>query len=332
MQQLTTTAKAAPLGESYAVAHFQLRVIDSHTAGEATRVVLEGGPPWTSQSPKEWRDLLERHYDFLRQALVSEPRGFPAMVGAWLGPPHSPGSTASVVFFNNAGYLGMCVHGTIGVAVTLRRLQRVGSGTFGLDTPVGRVDVAVHEDGSVSVGNVPSYRYRSDVTVWVPPYGDVTGDIAWGGNWFFLVHQQLQEISPRNINSLMDLARRIRQALNQQQITGAEGAEIDHIELFGVPDRQDCHSRNFVLCPGEEYDRSPCGTGTSAKIACLAAQGKLAPGQWWRQQGILGTYFDACYEVRNDQIFPIIKGSAHIVAEATIFMEEDDPFRFGIRL
>lgn len=307
-----------------------IKVIDSHTAGEATRVVCQGGPSWDGYTAAQWRDLLSARYDHYRRALLHEPRGFPAMVGAWLGPPTTATAAASVVFFNNTGYLGMCVHGAIGVAVTLARLGRIDSDTFDLDTPVGTVSMRMHSDGTVSVRNVASRCYRRDVTVVVPGHGQVTGDVAWGGNWFFLVNEPQMVISPDKLPVLLDAAKRIRQALEEQHITGEHQAVIDHIEFFGAPSRSDCHSRNFVLCPGGEYDRSPCGTGTSAKVACLASRAELAPGQTWRQQGILGTYFEAHYQSQHGQIFPVIRGSAFITAEAEIILDNRDPFRYGI--
>ncbi|GIW92654.1 MAG: 4-hydroxyproline epimerase [Pirellulaceae bacterium] len=307
-----------------------LRIVDSHTAGEATRVVCQGGPYWKDEPPMVWREKLRNDFDHYRRAMVWEPRGHPAVVGAWLGPPHSPGSLASVVFFNNTGYLSMCVHGTIGVAVTMRYLRRVEAATFRLDTPAGPVQVEVHSDNEVSVTNVPSYCHQTDIAIDVPEYGRLAGDVAWGGNWFYLVHEHGEQVVPENIPRLTWLARRVRSALGHLGVRGAGGAEIDHVELFGPPSDPACHSRNFVLCPGGEYDRSPCGTGTSAKIACLAHREQLAPGAVWRQQGILGTWFDGWYRWEDGRVIPTIRGSAYITADATLILDVKDPFRYGI--
>jgi 4-hydroxyproline epimerase len=233
-----------------------------------------------------------------------------------------------VIFFNNVGALGMCGHGTIGLMVTLAHLGRVRPGTHRIDTPVGPVSATLHEDGSVSVANVPSYRHKSSVVVQVPGIGAVSGDVAWGGNWFFLVHSPVWELSIQNVETLTDVSWRIRQAVNAQGFP-----EVDHVELFGPP-ASGGHSRNFVLCPGKAYDRSPCGTGTSAKLACLAADGKLEEGQAWIQEGILGSSFQGEYQWEDrvrGRVLPVVTGTAHVTAEATLILSDVDPFQWGIR-
>jgi 4-hydroxyproline epimerase len=249
-------------------------------------------------------------------------------VGAFLVSPHAPDCDFGVIFFNNVGALGMCGHGTIGLMVTLAHLGRVRPGTHRIDTPVGPVSATLHEDGSVSVANVPSYRHKSSVVVQVPGIGAVSGDVAWGGNWFFLVHSPVWELSIQNVETLTDVSWRIRQAVNAQGFP-----EVDHVELFGPP-ASGGHSRNFVLCPGKAYDRSPCGTGTSAKLACLAADGKLEEGQAWIQEGILGSAFRGEYrweERAQGRVLPVVTGSAHVIAEATLILSDEDPFQWGIR-
>ncbi len=319
----------------------EIHVIDSHTGGEPTRVVIRGGPALSGSDLAGRRDELRTHHDHFRRAVINEPRGWDAMVGALLCEPIDPTSAAGVIFFNNVGYLGMCVHGTIGVVATLAHQGRMEVGVHRLETPVGTVTVTLHDDGQVSVRNVPSYRTAKDVRVPVPGYGEVTGDVAWGGNWFFLVNSwnrspDLFELSLSSSRSgdLLHIARTIRQALAENNITGAGGAEIDHIELFGPPSSPAADSKNFILCPGGAYDRSPCGTGTSAKIACLVADGKLRPGQVWRQESIIGSIFEAKAEIDADnlnRVIPTIKGSAHVTGEATLLLNPNDPFRHGIR-
>lgn len=308
----------------------QIKVIDSHTAGEPTRVVLSGGPDLGSGPlPERLRRFREEH-DAYRSAIVNEPRGSDVLVGALLTEPVEPGSAAGVIFFNNVGMLGMCGHGMIGVVATLAHLGRIGPGSHRVETPVGTVDAFLHPDGRVSIRNVPSYRTRKGVAVEVPGHGRVTGDVAWGGNWFFLCEDHGQELTLSHVEALTELAWNIRQALTAAGITGTDSAEIDHVELFGPPQ---CggDSRNFVLCPGKAYDRSPCGTGTSAKLACLAADGKLQPGQTWRQESILGTLFEGSVEPHGDAWIPTLTGAAHITAEATLLLHPADPFRWGIR-
>ncbi|PLC04886.1 hydroxyproline-2-epimerase [Variovorax sp. RO1] len=309
----------------------RIQVIDSHTGGEPTRLVIGGFPDLGKGSMAERRTLLADQHDKWRAAAVLEPRGSDVVVGALLCEPVSPDAAAGVVFFNNAGYLGMCGHGTIGLVASLAHMGRIGVGEHRIETPVGTVTTTLHEDGSVSVRNVPAYRHLHQVAVDVPGHGAVRGDVAWGGNWFFLVSEHGQRVASDNLAALTDYTAALRKALAAQGITGANGAEIDHIELF-ADDDAGADSRNFVLCPGNAYDRSPCGTGTSAKIACLAADGKLAPGAVWTQASVIGSVFEASYAMDGDQVIPTLRGRAHISAEATLLIEDEDPFGWGIRL
>jgi 4-hydroxyproline epimerase len=307
-----------------------VRVVDSHTEGEPTRVVIDGGPELGDGPLAGRRDALRDRYDAFRCAVVGEPRGTEGMVGALLGPPEVPGHTAGVVFFDRARYLGMCGHGTIGLVATLAHLGRIRPGAAEIDTPVGAVPVELLPDGRVTVWNVPSRRTRADVSLDVPGFGRVAGDVAWGGNWFFLVDRAPVALRRSNADALLDYCRAIRAALARDRITGDGGEPIDHVELNGAPERPENHGRNFVLTPDGTYDRSPCGTGTSAKVACLVADGRLAPGATWRQEGILGGVFEAVAEPLALGIRPRLTGSAHVTGEATLHFETDDPFRGGI--
>jgi len=308
-----------------------IRVIDSHTEGEPTRVVIDGGPDLVGGSLAERRERFRRDFDRYRSAIVNEPRGSDPVVGALLCPPVDPSCAAGVIFFNNVGYLGMCGHGTIGVVATLAYLGRIAPGTHRIETPVGIVTAELHNEGDVSVGNVPSYRHRKNVVVDAGRFGTFTGDVAWGGNWFFLVNDSREALDLANAERLTDVTWAIRQALTRDGVTGADGAEIDHVELFGAPQRDDAQSRNFVLCPGKAYDRSPCGTGTSAKLACLFEDGKLAEGDTWRQESIVGSLFEGSVRVVDGAIRPTIRGRAFVNAEATLILDESDPFCWGIR-
>ena len=312
-----------------------LRVIDSHTAGEPTRVVISGGPDLGEGPIEERRRRLgERHDDF-RRAVILEPRGSDALVGALLTAPTDPDCATGVIFFNNVGYLNMCGHGAIGVAVTLAYLKRAGTGELRLETPVGVVSVLLHSPNAATAENVPSYRYRPDVAVEVDGLGAVRGDVAWGGNWFFLVDASsingLPAIALEAEPELTETARRIKAALVRDGVTGKDGAEIDHIELFGPAVTPDADSRNFVLCPGAAYDRSPCGTGTSAKVACLAADGRLKPGEDWVQESLIGSRFVARYRRGpGGEIIPGITGEAFVCGDTTLIRDPRDPFRDGI--
>ena len=308
-----------------------MRVIDSHTEGEPTRVIIEGGPRLGSGSMQERIARFAGIFNHIRQMVILEPRGSDAVVGALLCEPTRGDCAAGVLFFNNTGYLGMCGHGSIGVAVTLAYLGRIGPGVSKLETPVGVVSVNLIDANTVTVENVPSYRYRRDITVEVPELGIVTGDIAWGGNWFFLCKESPFPITLDNERALTDAALRIQAALRGQGITGRDDGEIDHIEFFSDAQAGDADSRNFVLCPGGAYDRSPCGTGTSAKLACLADDGVLAPGTDWIQESMIGSRFVARYSRnQNGEVVPSITGRAFICADSTLIQQNDDPFRNGI--
>jgi len=308
----------------------RVSVIDSHTGGEPTRVVISGGPDLGGGAMAERLARFRAHYDSFRSAVVNEPRGSDVIVGALLCEPADPRCAAGVIFFNNVGYLGMCGHGAIGVVATLAHLGRIHAGEHLIETPVGVVKATLHPSGEVTIENVPSYRLSKQVAVEVDGYGRMTGDVAWGGNWFFLVNDHGQRIALDNVERLTDCAWRIRQSLERAGITGADGREIDHIELFSPPSRPGADSKNFVLCPGGAYDRSPCGTGTSAKLACLAADGKLREGETWRQESITGSVFEGSFRFAGDRIVPSIKGSAFVNAETVLILDPRDPFCFGI--
>ena len=309
-----------------------LHVIDSHTEGEPTRIVISGGPELGTGTMAEKALRLRDEHGWLRSAVCDEPRGHEAMVGGLLCAPSEPDCVCGVIFFNNLSTLNMCIHGTIGLAVTLAHLGKIGPGAHRIDTPVGVVVATLRDDGTVEVANVPSYRKAAAVAVDVPGWGTVRGDIAWSGNWFFLIAGQGPAVSFENLEALTSFTCLVRDELGKQGITGDNGMEIDHIEVFGPPaDPALADSRNFVLCPGKAYDRSPCGTGTSAKLACLHADGKLAPGQVWRQASILDTLFHGSIEVLPDgKIIPRVTGRAWVNGESRYIFNPSDPFRHGI--
>jgi 4-hydroxyproline epimerase len=307
----------------------RLTVIDSHTGGEPTRIVVSGGPDLGSGSITARRERLQREFDHYRSAVVNEPRGSDVVVGALLVEPEDKSCATGVIFFNNVGYLGMCGHGTIGLIVTLAHLGKITAGDHRIETPVGIVTATLHPNGEVSVANIPSWRAKKAVTVNVPGIGEVIGDLAWGGNWFFLIEKHGQELALANVEKLTDYCWRVRQAVNAQGFP-----EVDHVELFGPPSTPEANSRNFVQCPGKAYDRSPCGTGTSAKLACLAADGKLAEGAPWIQESIIGSKFTGRFQWLNQaegKVSPIITGTAFVNAEITQVLDERDPFCWGIR-
>jgi len=307
----------------------RVSIIDSHTGGEPTRIVVAGGPDLGSGPLAARREKFQREFDRFRSAVVNEPRGSDVVVGALLVEPTDQTCATGVIFFNNVGYLGMCGHGTIGLMVTLAHLRKIQPGEHRIETPVGVISATLHASGAVTVANVPSWRAEKAVTVDVPGIGPVTGDVAWGGNWFFLVEQHGQVLALANADGLTDYCWRVRQAVNAQGFP-----EVDHVELFGPPQAGGAHSRNFVQCPGKAYDRSPCGTGTSAKLACLAADGKLAERAEWIQESIIGSTFSGRFtwlDQATGKVAPVITGTAFVNAESTHLLDEQDPFCWGIQ-
>jgi 4-hydroxyproline epimerase len=307
-----------------------IRVIDSHTEGEPTRLVLDGGPDLGDGPLAERVTRFRDSFDAYRSAIVNEPRGSDPMVGALLVEPHRSNCEFGVIFFNNVGYLGMCGHGTIGLIASLKHTGDLAPGAIKIDTPVGAVEASLGPDGRISVSNVLSYRSARRFTVNVPGIGPVTGDVAWGGNWFFLVSQHDQVIDLQHVEALTEFSWRVRAAVN------AQGHPlVDHVELFSPPSQPGAHSRNFVLCPGKAYDRSPCGTGTSAKLACLAADGGLAEGDAWVQESLIGSTFSGSYRWHDrakGEIVPTITGTAFVTGETLLRLDPKDPFCWGIRV
>jgi 4-hydroxyproline epimerase len=306
----------------------RIRVIDSHTAGEPTRTVIAGFPDLGNGTIAERLEVFRQNYDYLRNAIVNEPRGHSAIVGALWCAPNDKTCAAGVIFFNNVGFLKMCGHGTIGLVKTLEFLGKISVGKIRIETPAGIVEADLDAEGYVTVTNVPSYRYAKNVEVETENYGTIHGDIAWGGNWFFLIEEHPFELKLSNLEQLTAFTSNVRNALIKNNITGANGQEIDHIEIFSKSENAD--SRNFVLCPGIEYDRSPCGTGTSAKLACLFEDGKLREGKIWRQESIIGSIFEGKVSIVDGKIIPHIRGTAFVTAEIDLILDENDPFGYGI--
>ena len=309
----------------------RIQVIDSHTGGEPTRIVIKGGPDLGAGPLADRVILFEQKFDDLRRAVVDEPRGSDVLIGGLFCEPSDSTCVAGVIFFDTAGFLGMCGHGMIGFVVTLHHLGKIGSGIHRIETPVGVVQVELIGNNRVNLQNVPSFRHSRAVRVDVPGYGTVTGDIAWGGNWFFLVHESRETLDSNKTRHLLSITLQIRDALKDAGIRGPNGEVVDHVQLYDTPIDSANHSKNFVLCPGGEYDRSPCGTGTSAKLACLAADGLLSEGDVWRQESIIGSVFECRFQNADDgKIIPMIQGHAHVTGESSLLLDPDDPFCMGI--
>jgi len=305
-----------------------IHVIDSHTGGEPTRLVIGGGPELGAGPLSERLQRFRERFDAYRAAIVNEPRGSDTLVGALLCKPHRSDCAFGLIFFNNVGYLGMCGHGTIGAVASLAHTGECAPGRLRIDTPVGPVDACLHEDGRIDVVNVTSFRRARGVSIPLGAGGQIRGDVAWGGNWFFLTEEHAQRVELANLGVLSDLAWRLRQAVNAGGFP-----QVDHIELLEPIGAHGRSARAFVLCPGRAYDRSPCGTGTSAKLACLAADGELAEGEPWTQESLIGSTFVARYrwhDERKGEIVPTVTGTAHVTGEAFLLLSAADPYCWGI--
>lgn len=326
---MTALAQSRPVLEAPAIPA-TLEVIDSHTGGEPTRLIASGWPQPPGPDMASRLAYMRKHQDHLRRAAIGEPRGHDAIVGALLTPAVNEGSAAGVIFFNDVGYLGMCGHALIGTVVTLKFLGRIGEGRVRLDTPAGTVTADLDAKGFVTLENVPSYLHREKVSVEVPGLGPVSGDVAYGGNWFFLADSVHLDLRLSNLDRLMSASKAIRRALEEAGVTGPAGEKVDHVEFYGKPVHPSAHSRNFVLCPGNAYDRAPCGTGTSAKMAALHHKGKLLPGQPWIQESITGSIYEGHLLERGGELIPVIRSTAHVTSRATLFFDPADDFRGGI--
>ncbi|MGB7262135.1 MAG: proline racemase family protein [Albidovulum sp.] len=310
-----------------------MHVIDSHTGGEPTRVILDGAPDLGVGPLADRARLLATEHSAFYRSVLLEPRGQPAMVGALLVKPVDPGCVTGVIYFDADAVLGMCGHGTIGLVVTLAHMGRIGIGTHRIETPVGVVEVTLNDANTVTVTNIESRRVHHAASVEVDGLGTVTGDVAYGGNWFFIIDPSPIPVEPRNIRLLTDAGIAIRAATVAQGIGGEAGQPIDHVVFQEASPKKDVHSRNFVLCPDDAYDRSPCGTGSSARLACLAADGLLLAGEEIVQESIIGSPYRLSYQLGiGGGVKPTITGQAWIMAESTLFFGQNDPFRHGIDL
>src|SRR5262249_50428869 len=201
----------------------RVHVVDSHTGGEPTRLVVAGGPEVGRGAMVDRLKRFRTENGLFRSAVVNEPRGSDVVVGALLCKPEDPTCSAGVIFFNNVGYLGMCGHGTIGLIASLAHMGRIESGEHHIETPVGIVSATLHESREVTVENVVSYRKTANVAVDVPGFGTVRGDVAWGGNWFYLIEDHAFDLSLNNVEALTEFTWAVRQALNAAGITGDDG-------------------------------------------------------------------------------------------------------------
>ncbi|MFM8735826.1 MAG: proline racemase family protein [Pirellulales bacterium] len=312
----------------------RLRVVDSHTIGEPTRVVVDealvAGLDLGAGSVRDRRDRFRERHDHVRRALVGDPRGVTAMVGVILVPPADPACRYGAFYINRVGYLDMCGHATIGLAVTLGALGAIEPGSFRLETPAGVVAMTWHGGNEASFECVPPRRIAKGLSLSCDDGSRVTGDVATSGLWFFLCRDHGLPVEPAAIPALTARAWSIRRALEARGIAGDGGEVIDHVVLLGPPREPGNDGRAFVLCPDGAFDRSPCGTGTSALVGCLLDDGVLAEGATWRQESVLGGVYAASVRCAGSIVVPTVRGRAWLTAESTLHFTADDPYRTGV--
>jgi 4-hydroxyproline epimerase len=309
-------------------------VVDSHTIGEPTRLVLDdafvAGLDLGTGSVFSRREVFRSRYDDVRRALVTDPRGVEAMVGVILVPPADPTCDLGAFYFNRVGYLDMCGHATIGLAVSLGHTGRITPGPFRMETPAGVVGVEWHGGSDASFQSVTPRRIHRGLSIRCPDGSIVTGDVATSGLWFFICRDHGLPVVPEAIPQLLERSWAIRRSLGAAGVTGDTGEVIDHIVLMGPPLDPANSARNFVLCPDGAFDRSPCGTATSALVGCLHEDVQLAEGAVWRQESILGGLYEASVRTQAGVLVPTVRGRAWITAEATLQFSADDPYRAGL--
>ena len=312
----------------------RLRVIDSHTIGEPTRVVLDeslvAGLDLGGGSVRDRRDRFRDRCDHVRSALVGDPRGTTAMVGVILVPPADPTCRFGAFYVNRVGYLDMCGHATIGLAVTLGARGIIEPGDFRLESPAGVVGVTWHGGGEASFECVPPRRIAQNLALACDDGSRVTGDVATSGLWCYLCRDHGLPVEPTAIPALTARAWSIRRALEARGLSGDGGEVIDHVVLLGPPRDPGNDGRAFVLCPDGAFDRSPCGTGTSALVGCLFEDGILTAGRTWRQESVLGGVYEASIRRERDILVPTVRGRAWLTAETTLHFAGDDPYRTGL--
>jgi len=321
-------------------------VIDSHTAGHPTRIVVGGLPKVRGGSVAQKRDYIKSKMDYIRTLLCNEPRGHSCMYGAFLVEPSSEDADFGVIFFSTASYDDMCGHGTIGVATVLtemnmvRREEPTTEVTF--ETPAGLVRVETKVVGgkvkSVSFVNVPAFLYKKDISIDVPGYGEVKGDVAFGGNWFFYVNAKEIGVRVRseNVDALARAGIAIKNEFNKEfDLVHPTNPNISRkllaTSIIDIPVKNKNADQNNIVVEGKWVDRSPCGTGTSGRMAVLFAKNKLGLNEDFVNESITGETFRGRLigETKVGEypaVVPEITGNAYITGFNHIILDPDDPF------
>lgn len=324
--------------------------IDAHTCGNPVRVVAKGGPDLVGDTMIEKRRYFLDNYDWIRTGLMFEPRGHDVMSGSILYEPTRDDCDVAILFIETSGCLPMCGHGTIGtVTVAIERglVTPREPGVLRLDTPAGLVVAQYEQNGdhvdSVRLTNVPAFLHGTDYEVDVPELGTLKMDVAYGGNFYAIIEAQenfrdMSDLSPGDIQRLSPL---VRTLMNEKyEFVHPEHPEItglSHVLWTGAPIHAEAHARNAVFYGDKAIDRSPCGTGTSARMAHWAARGDLGKGDVFVHESIIGSLFkgrveDVLTVGDKPAIVPSIEGWARITGDNTIYIDDRDPFAYGFIL
>lgn len=321
--------------------------LDGHTCGNPVRLVSGGGPILEGQTMLEKRAHFLRAFDWIRTGLMFEPRGHDMMSGAILYPPTRPDCDVAVLFIETSGCLPMCGHGTIGtvtMAIENGLVTPREPGKLAIDAPAGRVEVTYRQEGrfveEVRLRNVPAFLHAEGLTAQVEGFGEIVVDVAYGGNFYAIVEPQknFRDMADHSAGALIALSPRLRAALNAQyDFVHPEHPEIrglSHILWTGAPRHPEAQARNAVFYGDKAIDRSPCGTGTSARMAQLAAKGRLAVGDAFVHESIIGSLFHGRVEAATTvagkpAIVPSVAGWARQTGINTIFIDDRDPFAHG---
>lgn len=324
--------------------------IDAHTCGNPVRLVAGGGPQLDGATMMERRAHFLAEYDWIRTGLMFEPRGHDAMSGSILYPPTRPDCDVAILFIETSGCLPMCGHGTIGTVTVMIEHGLVRPkvpGLLKLDTPAGLVEARYEMQGDkvthVRIRNVASYLHATDLSVEVPGLGELRFDVAYGGNFYAIVEPQptfrdMEDLSTGDIQRLSPLIRRL---VNEKyEIVHRDNPAIkglSHVQWTGKPRHPQAHARNAVFYGDRGIDRSPCGTGTSARMAQLAARGDLKEGQDFVHESIIGSLFHGRVEALTTVggapgIIPSIQGEAWVTGLNTIFLYDEEPYTKGFLL
>ncbi len=330
------------------------KCIDAHTCGNPVRVIIAGGPELEGANMSEKRQHFLKEFDWIRNGLMFEPRGHDMMSGSMLYPPHDPKNDFAILFIETSGCLPMCGHGTIGtitVAIEKGLIDPKIPGQIKMEAPAGLVDIDYHQNENgkvewVALTNVKSYLAATDLTVECPELGELTFDVAYGGNFYAIVdfQQNFSGVQDFTVDSIIQLSRVVRKRINQKYPDtfiypeNETIRDVSHVLWTGKPINANSSGRNAVFYGDKAIDRSPCGTGTSARMAQLYSKGKLGIGEEYIHESYIGSTFvgTVIEETRIGEIkaiVPKIKGWAKIYGENTITIDpDDDPYAYGFQV